>query len=173
MRYAQLRSMDISNGEGVGVALFVQGCHFHCKNCFNQNTWDFNGGKEWDKEIEKIFFMLIDKKYIKRISFLGGEPLANENVNAILDLLIKIKMIFGDRKKIWLYTGYVWEDIWDKNKTDFSDESRRKVVKMCDYIVDGRYDETLKDLQYQFAGSTNQRVINVKKTLEQNEIILY
>ena len=87
MRYAQIRSMDISNGEGVGIALFVQGCHFHCKNCFNQDTWDFNGGKEWTKKTKNEFLELIEKPYIKRVSFLGGECLADENLEGVYDLI--------------------------------------------------------------------------------------
>ena len=90
MRYAQIRSMDISNGEGIGVSLFVQGCHFHCINCFNSETWDFTGGKPWTDSTEEKFLQLIDRPYIKRISILGGEPLADENVETIYTLINKI-----------------------------------------------------------------------------------
>lgn len=173
MRYAQLRSMDISNGNGVGVALFVQGCHLHCKNCFNQETWDFDGGKEWNKDIEKKLFMLIDKPYITRVSFLGGEPLADENVGTILDILVKIFLVFKDAKKIWLYTGYTWEHLWDDSNDSEFDEVRRQALLLCDVVVDGGYDENLKDLKYKYAGSTNQRVIDVGKTLENDSIVLY
>ena len=94
MRYAQIRNMDISNGEGIGVALFVQGCHFHCKDCFNQETWDFNGGKEWTNETEDEFVELIKRPYIKRVSILGGEPLADENLDGVLHLVQRIKNEF-------------------------------------------------------------------------------
>ena len=90
MRYASIRELDISNGEGVGVALFVQGCRFTCKNCFNPNTWDFNGGKEWTNEVEKKFFELANRPYIKRISLLGGECLAEENVEDVTVLAKKM-----------------------------------------------------------------------------------
>lgn len=106
MRYAQIRKMDISNGEGIGISLFVQGCHFHCKNCFNQETWDFKGGKEWTPAVEEGFIKLAGKPYIKRISILGGEPLADENVKAVYDLIVHLREIYGDSKEIWLYTGY-------------------------------------------------------------------
>lgn len=136
MRYAQIRSMDISNGEGVGVSLFVQGCdrNPHCKNCFNSETWDFNGGKEWTKETKNKFMKLIDRPYIKRISILGGEPLAEQNLDDVLYLIKKIRekypisqnpnsenigksraledenskeiRISFPEKTIWLYTGY-------------------------------------------------------------------
>ena len=91
--------MDISNGEGVGIALFVQGCHFHCYNCFNQETWEFNGGQEWTEEIEQKFINFADKSQIKRISLLGGEPLATENLDAVSHLLNQIRILFGKNKK--------------------------------------------------------------------------
>lgn len=87
MKYAQIRSLDVSNGVGIGVALFVQGCHFHCKNCFNSNTWSFDGGKEWTTETEEEFILSAERPYIKRISILGGEPLCDENVSDVLKLI--------------------------------------------------------------------------------------
>lgn len=102
MRYAQIRSMDISNGEGVGVSLFVQGCPFHCKNCFNSETWDFNGGKEWTEKTKNKFMELIDRPYIKRVSFLGGECLADQNLDEVLKLVKQIRISFP-KKTIWLW----------------------------------------------------------------------
>ena len=94
MRYAQIRSMDVSNGEGVGVSLFVQGCTFHCKNCFNSETWDFNGGKEWTEETKEKLIGLIARPYIKRVSILGGEPLAKQNLDDVLKLIKEIRISF-------------------------------------------------------------------------------
>lgn len=139
MRYAQIRSMDISNGEGVGVSLFVQGCDRHCFNCFNSETWDFNGGKEWTEETKNKFMELIDRPYIKRISILGGEPLAEQNLDGVLSLIKEIRekypisqnpnsenigksrvledenskeiRISFPKKSIWLYTGYELSEI--------------------------------------------------------------
>lgn len=141
MRYAQIRSIDISNGEGVGVSLFVQGCDKkpHCKNCFNPETWDFNGGKEWTEETKNKFLELIDRPYIKRVSILGGEPLAEQNLDGVLDLIqtirekypipqndnrenpYKLRVSENDNsdeirisfpeKTIWLYTGYQISEI--------------------------------------------------------------
>ena len=91
MRYAKIREMDISNGEGIGVSLFVQGCHFHCKGCFNPETWDFNGGNEWTDEVENKFIELAGLPYIKRISILGGEPLANENAISVCSIIQRLK----------------------------------------------------------------------------------
>lgn len=110
MRYSSMRNLDISNGEGVGVSLFVQGCPFHCKNCFNSDTWDFNGGKEWTEKTKNKFMELIDRPYIKRISFLGGECLAEQNLDEVLNLTQQICISFP-KKSIWLYTGYQWNKI--------------------------------------------------------------
>ena len=101
MRYASIRSMDISNGEGVGISLFVQGCHFHCKNCFNKDTWDFNGGKEWTQDTEDKLIELANKPYIKRLSILGGEPLADENLDGVLHLVDRFRLLLPS-KTIWL-----------------------------------------------------------------------
>lgn len=168
MRYASIRNMDISNGEGVGVSLFVQGCHFHCKNCFNQDTWDFSGGKEWNREIEDEFMKLANRPYIKRVSLLGGEPLADENVLDIMRLINRIKTECPD-KKIWCYTGYTWEQIFPivnpyLNLTQ-AEMTRQNAVKNCDILVDGRFVEEEKDLSLEFRGSKNQRIIDVKERI--------
>lgn len=168
MRYASMRSMDISNGEGVGVSLFVQGCHFHCKNCFNQDTWDFSGGKEWNREIENEFMKLVNRPYIKRVSLLGGEPLADENVLDIMRLINRIKTECPD-KKIWCYTGYTWEQMFPivnpyLNLTQ-TEMTRQNAVKNCDILVDGRFVEEEKDLSLEFRGSKNQRIIDVKERI--------
>lgn len=105
MRYASIRKMDVSNGAGIGVSLFVQGCPFHCKGCFNQETWDFNGGKEWTKEVEEQFLGLVGQRFVRRVSILGGEPLCDENVGAVRDLITKIKSLYPS-VDIWLFTGY-------------------------------------------------------------------
>lgn len=138
IHYASIRNLDISNGEGVGVALFVQGCHFHCYNCFNIDTWDFNGGKEWTPEVKEKFLELIDRQYIKRVSILGGEPLADENLDDVLDLVTEINKRYNfqkvdsanpckmgvsedknadeirlscPNKSIWLYSGYDYQKV--------------------------------------------------------------
>lgn len=177
MRYASIRSMDISNGEGVGVSLFVQGCHFHCYSCFNQETWDFNGGKEWTENIKNKFMKLIDQPYISRISFLGGEPLADENVKTVFKIIEEIRSTYPD-KKIWLYTGYVWEYIFRRTSSFISKDSatnfkRRETIKLCDVVVDGQFINSQKDMNLRFKGSSNQRVIDVQESLGEHKIILY
>lgn len=146
MRYASIRSLDISNGEGVGVSLFVQGCDRHCFNCFNSETWDFNGGKEWTEETKNKFMELIDRPYIRRISILGGEPLAEQNLDDVLSLIKEIRKkypisqnpnsenigksrvledenskeirISFPEKTIWLYTGFTWDSIMNYKSTN-------------------------------------------------------
>ena len=184
MRYASIRSLDISNGEGVGVSLFVQGCPFHCKNCFNSETWNFNGGKEWTEKTKNKFMELIDKPYIKRVSFLGGECLADQNLDGVLDLIKEIRISFPE-KTIWLYTGFCWNDIMcsfaglqtdcvDLDKKDIEAwEKRKKIISNVDVLVDGEYIDEQKDLTLKWRGSKNQNCIDVKQSLAQNKMVLY
>lgn len=180
MRYAQIRSMDISNGEGVGVSLFVQGCPFHCKNCFNSDTWDFNGGKEWTEETKNKFMELINRPYIKRVSFLGGECLAEQNLDEVLKLVKEIRISFPE-KTIWLYTGYTWEQLVysrmpsgvGKEKEFLNWNRRNEIISNIDICIDGEYVDNLKDLTLKWRGSKNQRVIDVKQSLAQNKVVLY
>lgn len=158
MRYSQVRKMDISNGIGIGVALFVQGCSFHCNGCFNPETWDFNKGQPWTKEVEEQFFKLIDKPHITRVSILGGEPLAAENRYTVLTLLDKIKKEYGSNISTWVYTGYKYEDL------DFS-------LHNIDILVDGQFILGERDLNLKFKGSANQRVIDIQKTLKERKVV--
>lgn len=173
MRYASIRKMDISNGEGIGVALFVQGCHFHCKNCFNPDTWDFSGGKEWTSQTQEEFLHLTLQPYITRISILGGEPLAEENVEDLLELISTIRTL-DPVKPIWIYTGYTWEEL--KPETDDSDgvnKKRAAIIQQCNILVDGRYIDDQRDLTLKWRGSRNQRVIDIQSSLLEDKIVLY
>ena len=183
MRYSSMRNLDISNGEGVGVSLFVQGCPFHCKNCFNSDTWDFNGGKEWTEEIKDKFIKLIDRPYIKRVSFLGGECLAEQNLDEVLKLVQEIRISFPE-KTIWLYTGFCWNDIMCSfaglqadyvvlDKKDIAWEKRREIISNVDVLVDGEYIDEQRDITLKWRGSSNQRVISVVDSLAQGKIVLY
>ena len=141
MRYAQIRKLDISNGEGIGIALFVQGCPFHCKNCFNQSTWNFDGGKPFTADVKRHFLNLAKNKYVSRVSILGGEPLAAENYLEVEQLCR------GIGKTIWLYTGYTFNEIPCKS-----------ILEFVDVIVDGQYIDDLKDFSLKFRGSSNQHI---------------
>ncbi len=152
--------MDISNGEGIRVSLFVQGCRFHCKGCFNKETWDFNGGKEWTKDIEQEFIELGERKYIDGYSILGGEPLAQDQ--QILELVKKIKTHTG--KSIWMWTGFEFENL---------NEFQKEAISYVDVLVDGKFVEELKDMKLQFRGSSNQRIIDIKETLQKGYVVPY
>lgn len=175
MRYASIRSLDISNGEGVGVALFVQGCPFHCKGCFNQETWDYDGGKEWTNDIALKFIHMIDNRpHISRVSILGGEPLCDANVNSVKELIGAIHFLFPE-KKIWLYTGYTWEEIMAAPITPL-DMARIETLQYVDVLCEGRFILDKQDINHKtnpWVGSTNQRVIDAHKSIEQNEVVLY
>lgn len=214
MRYASIRNLDISNGEGVGVSLFVQGCDRHCFNCFNSETWDFNGGKEWTEETKNKFMELIDRPYIRRISILGGEPLAEQNLDDILSLIKEIREKYSisqnpnsenigksrvledenskeirislPEKTIWLYTGFRWNyimnyqpvetDDFDYIEESYNDglmEKRKRIISLCDVVIDGEYIDEQKDLTLAYRGSKNQHVIDVKQSLAQNKMVLY
>lgn len=183
MRYASIRSLDISNGEGVGVSLFVQGCPFHCKNCFNSETWGFNGGKEWTEETKNKFMELIDRPYIKRVSFLGGECLAEQNLDEVLNLTQQIRISYPE-KTIWLYTGFEWNSLMSKIcQPTFPDKDferiieihkkRKEIISNVDVLVDGEYIDEQKDLTLKWCGSRNQHVIDVKQSIAQNKMVLY
>ena len=181
MRFASMRNLDISNGEGVGVSLFVQGCDRHCFNCFNSETWDFNGGKEWTEKTKNKFMELIDRPYINRISVLGGEPLAEQNLDEVLSLIKEIRISFPE-KSIWLYTGYDFDLLNSKYNeykyTPFAanaDEwlTRWEIISNVNVLVDGEYIDEQRDITLKWRGSSNQRVIDVKQSLTQNKIVLY
>ncbi|WP_395546891.1 MULTISPECIES: anaerobic ribonucleoside-triphosphate reductase activating protein [unclassified Lacrimispora] len=167
IRYAKIRSMDISNGEGIGISLFTQGCRFHCKNCFNTETWDFNGGKEWSEEVKKDFLRLAADPHIKRISLLGGEPLADENLNGVLELINEIRLSFP-QKNIWLYSGFTWEEVFNGYS-----EIRKEIISKCDVMIDGRYVDELRDISLKWKGSTNQNVIDVQESIKHERLVLY
>ena len=160
MRYNLIRKMDISNGPGVRVSIFMQGCAFHCKNCFNPETWDFKGGKEFtDETIEKVLD-LCDKDQVKGLSILGGEPMHPTNIDGTTKLAKAFKQRYPN-KDIWTWSGFRFEDLKDK-----------KVLEYIDVLVDGTYKDELHDPTLKWRGSSNQRVIDVQKSKQKNEIVL-
>lgn len=163
MRYNKIRRMDISNGEGVRVSIFVQGCHFHCKGCFNPETWNFEGGKEFTSQTLTLLLDLCSNPTRKGLSILGGEPLNDENYSGVLEIVKafrKDKRLSG--KDIWLWTGYEIEDI-------LNDKSKKEILNYLDYIICGQFIEEQKNLRLKWAGSKNQRWIDVKATLAQEK----
>ena len=172
MNYGNIKNLDIANGEGVRISLFVSGCTHHCKNCFNPETWDFNYGKPFTKETEDNILKLLEPDYIQGITLLGGEPMDPRNQPTLLELVKKIKLKFGDKKDIWGFTGYILEkDLFEGGRAYCEDT--KELLKHIDVLIDGPFVESLKDLNLKFRGSSNQRVINLKETLKQGKIILY
>lgn len=165
MRYAGIDKCDLCNGLDIGASLYVQGCHAHCKNCFNPETWDFNGGKQWTMEIEEEFFSHISNPYIKRVTILGGEPLAEENANFVANIVEKIRRLYP-RKVIWVYTGKHFEDVINiAKRTDndslYSDtyiDALIRILGTVNYVVDGEYIDELHSSTIPFRGSTNQKI---------------
>lgn len=161
MHYNKMRKMDISNGPGVRVSIFLQGCSFNCKNCFNPETHDFNKGEEFTYDTINKLLELSDKEYINGLSILGGEPLHEFNILGTIKLAKAFKEKFPD-KTIWVWTGFLFENVINKD-----------IYKYIDVLVDGRFEEEYKDIRLKYCGSTNQRVIDVKQSIEQNKIVLY
>lgn len=171
MNYATIKSVDIANGEGVRVSLFVSGCRHHCKNCFNPETWNFNYGNVFDENICQTILQQLKPDYISGLTILGGEPFEPENQPQLLELLKQVKCEYPN-KNVWCYTGFLLdkEILGDSRaNTKYS----KQLLKYIDVLVDGRFVESLKDISLKFRGSSNQRVIDVQQTLKNGDICLY
>jgi anaerobic ribonucleoside-triphosphate reductase activating protein len=162
MKYAKIRKMDISNGPGIRVSVFFQGCSFHCKNCFNPETWDFEKGKEFTDETINHILDLCDKEYIVGLSLLGGEPMHPVNLEGTTKLAKAFKERFPD-KSLWAWSGFLF------NKYIKGQE----ISKYLDVLIDGQYMDELHDPTLEWRGSSNQRVIDVQRSLKNGKIILY
>ena len=161
MKYNKIRKMDIADGPGVRVSIFMQGCTFNCKNCFNPETHDFNGGKEFTDETIDRVLELCDKDHIEGLSILGGEPMHPKNIEGTTKLAKAFKEKFPN-KNVWAWTGFLFDrDLKDK-----------EVLNYLDTLVDGQYKEELRNPTLKWRGSSNQRVINVQESLKNNRVIL-
>ena len=165
MNYEKIDKCSVSNGLGVRTVLWISGCNVHCKNCHNQSTWDFNSGIPFTEETMQEILYDLSKPYIKGLTLSGGHPLDPHNAPKVLEIVKRVKMVFPN-KDIWIYSGYVWEDI-------IKDETLREILKYTDILVDGAYVDELRDISLAFRGSSNQRIIDVPKSLEQNKVILW
>ena len=169
MNYADIKKIDVANGEGVRVSVFVSGCNHHCKGCFNQCAWDFNYGKKFTEKEEQQIIDYMNHDYISGLSLLGGEPLEPKNQEGLLPLVKKVKEKFPD-KNIWCYTGFDFEkDVVGKMAKN--NETTRELLKYIDIIVDGKFEEDKKELKLQFRGSSNQKIVDVKKSLQTGQIV--
>lgn len=165
MNYEKIDKCSVSNGLGVRTVLWISGCNIHCKNCHNQSTWDFDSGILFTEETMQELLYDLSKPYIKGCTLSGGHPLDQRNAPKVLEIVKRVKMVFPN-KDIWIYSGYVWENI-------IKDETLREILKYSDVLVDGAYIDELRDISLQFRGSSNQRIIDVPKSLEQNKVILW
>ena len=165
MNYEKIDKCSVSNGTGIRTVLWVSGCDIHCRNCQNPQTWDFNSGIPFtDDTMQEILYDL-SKPYIKGLTLSGGHPLDPHNAPKVLEIVKRVKMVFPN-KDIWIYSGYIWEDI-------IKDKTLREILKYTDVLVDGAYVDELRDISLAFRGSSNQRLIDVKKSLAENKIILW
>ena len=170
MNYADIKRVDVANGEGVRVSVFVSGCHHHCKGCFNECAWDFNYGNEFNEEAKEKVMKYLEHDYIKGLSLLGGEPLEPKNQEGLLPLVKEAKEKFPD-KTIWCYTGYdLKKDIIDEmSKTN---PTTKELLKYLDVVVDGKFEENLKSPKLRFRGSLNQRILDVQETIKEQKPVL-
>ena len=159
MRYHNITKDDMLNGDGLRVVLWVAGCEHHCPNCQNPVTWDINGGLEFDEAAKKEIFDELEKNYVSGITFSGGDPLHTQNRKDVGALIEEIKEKFPN-KTVWSYTGYLWEEL--KDTVDFSN---------FDVLIDGEYKKELNDNTLHWVGSSNQRVIDVQKSLKENKVV--
>ena len=160
MRYAKIRKMDIVNGPGVRVSIFFQGCNFHCKGCFNPETWDFNGGLEFNDDVITEILELCKEDHITGLSILGGEPMHPNNIDGTIKLARAFKEKYP-KKNIWAWSGFLFDDICNK-----------EVLNYIDVLVDGQFVEEKRNPKLKWRGSNNQRVIDVKKSLKKKDIVL-
>ena len=171
MYYGEIKNFDIANGEGVRVSLFVSGCTHHCHNCFNRETWDFHFGQPFTEETEEMLLQELAPDYTNGLSLLGGEPFEPQNQAVLLPFLRRVKAAFPE-KNIWCYTGYLFD-------TELLGESRARcehtdeMLSYIDILVDGEFVQELYSIALQFRGSSNQRIIDVQKSLKSGQVVLY
>lgn len=170
MNYATIKKRDIANGIGVRVSLFVSGCTHRCKNCFNEEAWDFSYGKPFTKDVEDEILGYLEPSFINGLSLLGGEPFEPQNQRALVEFLKRTRRLFP-KKDVWCYTGYTLE-------TDLLSESRARcevtdeMLSMIDILVDGEFIDELKNINLRFRGSENQRIIDLPETLKSGKTVI-
>lgn len=183
MNYHKIEKFSVENGIGIRVVLWVGGCSLHCKGCHNPETWSFASGKPFDENAKQELFEALNKPYIKGLTLSGGHPLEPQNVQTVLEILKDVKYKFP-QKDIWLYTGYTLDTLnfttMQKGisfKCEYGNCLHHNLMcqtlNLCDVVVDGRFIEEKKNLTLPFCGSSNQRLIDVRKTIQQNKIVLW
>lgn len=176
MNYHNITTDDMLNGDGLRIVLWVSGCSIHCFNCQNPQTHSFDSGIPFSNETMQEILDNLSQPYISGLTFSGGHPLEPQNLETVYKIVKMVKEKFPN-KSIWLYTGYTWEEIFDKEEKyenlEVNGVSPLDVVKYCDVLVDGRYEDDKRDISLAWRGSSNQRCISVQESLEQGKVILY
>lgn len=173
MNYHNITKDDMLNGNDLGVVLWVAGCSHRCPSCQNPETWSVSSGIPFDDAAIKEIFDNLDHDYIKRLTLSGGDPMHKNNVSELVKLITKVRDKYDNAKEIWVYTGYTLEQLIENKDSDEAFRNRFKLLNLCDVLVDGRFYKNLADIKYPWAGSTNQRVIDLRETFRRNEVILF
>lgn len=200
MNYLKIDTEDVCNGNGLRAVLWLSGCSHHCKGCQNPQTWDANSGIPFDEKAKEELFKELDRDYISGLTLSGGDPLNETNLDCVLDIVTEFNMRYKNiqyivydsdknnniliknankislslpTKNIWLYSGYSWDQVMNPVVTDDLNFKRKAIVSQCDVFVDGVYIDSLRDPSLKWRGSKNQRVIDVQKSLQQKEVVLY
>ena len=171
MNYCEIKYFDIANGPGVRTSLFVSGCTHHCKGCFNEMAWDFNSGKEYTTDVEGEIMSSLSPSFIAGLTILGGEPMEVRNQSGVAGLIKRIKADLPE-KSIWLFSGYTFNELLDICNSRCHGEHTMDILNNIDVLVDGKFILELKDLSLKFRGSSNQRIIDMKRSLAENRVVL-
>lgn len=166
MNYADIKTMDVGDGPGIRVSLFVSGCSHYCKGCFNSEAWDYNYGNPYTYDVEAKIMKLVEPSYVAGLTILGGEPCDPKNVETVYNLCSRIKNLYGDKKSVWVYTGYTFEQLY----RNYCGIYGIRLLKTIDVLVDGKFNEDLHNDTLKFKGSSNQRIIKVPETMEKISI---
>lgn len=170
MNYSEIKNCDIANGEGVRISLFVSGCRHHCKNCFNEVAWDFEAGVPYTEEVQEKILEMLKPDYISGLSILGGEPFEPENQSSLLSLTKAVRKVYPG-KDIWCYSGFTWEELTGDSASRAWTENCLSLLTTLDVLVDGPFIEEQKDITLALRGSSNQRIIDVKASLDSGQVI--
>lgn len=172
MNIAGVDYESVNDGEGVRTVIYISGCSHNCPMCHNPQTHNLSYGTLFTEELQNEVFENIKKRpFIKGLTLSGGDPLHENNLQDVLNLVNKIRLSLPE-KTIWIYSGYTWEDVFLPTRDELS-RIRQNIISMCDVFIDGKYVDTLRDITLKFRGSSNQRIINVQKSLKENKVILY
>lgn len=171
MNYSEIKLCDIANGAGVRTTLFVSGCRRHCPHCFNPGTWAFDSGEAYTPEVEDKILASLEPAYVDGLTLLGGEPFEPENQRALIALLERVR---AERpgKNVWAYSGFTFDQLADGPSRAHTDDVMR-MLSLVDVLVDGPFVQDLKDITLRFRGSSNQRIIDVPRSLEAGEVYLW